>query len=164
MHSRPLKQAIQLALDTMGMQGPISRRDVARQVKRVSPPDHWSLEDHDDADMAYLMGGVRVCMNQPHSDAFIDQHLANMPDELRAKFHNTPRFICISAGGGRDSQHVMTFLATPEQFDNNFKLKDRVVRATTVSRDVSRDIRDLLKLHNANSLCELFGGGNENDG
>lgn len=156
MQSRPLKQAINLALDTLGMQGPVTRRQVAEKVLRETTQDHWAVGDEREAKIAYLMTGVAEAMNEPHGNHIVEQYMFRVPEEYRAVLRGLPRFICVSPRGGRASEHVMTILATPEQWAANFELKDRIVEATTISRDESRAILLLLKSTGARSLSELL--------
>lgn len=155
MHSKPLRQAVDLALDTLGMQGPVTRREVAEHVMRSAPDDYWSVGDLRDARIAYLQSEIASRMGEALSEGYIDRFLPHVPEQHRAMLQKVPRFICISPRGGREAQHVMSFVATVEHWDANFKLKDHVVQATTVSRDFARDIRDLLLATGCRSLIEL---------
>jgi hypothetical protein len=158
MESKPLKQAIDLALDTLGMQGPVTRREVAEEVLRAAPDDHWSYGDLREARLAFIQREVAARMGEAHSPEFIERHLTRIPDEYRAMLRKVPRFICVSANGGAGSHHVMSFVATAEQWQANFDLKKRVVEASTISRDHARDIRDLLVSTGARSLADLLQG------
>lgn len=157
MQSRPLRQTIDVVLDTMGMRGPVKRRDVAEEVLRSAPEDYWSIGDLREARLAYLQGEIATRMAETHSAEYIERYLTCVPDKYRAMLRKVPRFICISPRGGRDSEHVMTFAATPEHWAANYALKDHVVQATVVSRDHARDIHDLLTASGAKSLMELLG-------
>jgi hypothetical protein len=156
MQSKPLKQAIDLALDTMGMRGPVTRREVAEEVMRAAPEDHWSFGDLRDARLAYIQTEVAARMGETHTPEFIERHLTHIPEKYRAMLRKVPRFICVSAQGGRGAQHVMAFIATPDDWASNFDLKDFVVERTRVSRDHARDIRDLLVSTGASSLADLM--------
>jgi len=156
MHSKPLRQAVDLALDTMGMRGPVRRRDVAEEVLRAASDDYWALGDLREAKLAYLHNEIAVRMTAAHSPEFIEPYLTHVPDKYRAMLRRIPRFICVSPRGGRDAQHVMTFCATPADWEANFALKDHIVEATRISRDSARDIRDLLVATGCNSLAELL--------
>ena len=159
MQSKPLRQAIDLELDTMGMRGPIKRRDVAQRVMLTAPEDYWSERDKAEARLSYLQKQVKSRMNESHSPEYIERYLTSVPDELRTIFRKVPRFICISPRGGQESEHVMTFVATRENWAANYALKDHVVQATKISRDHARDIIDLLDAGGADTLMDLLGRG-----
>lgn len=156
MQSKPLRQAIDLSLDVLGMRGEVTRREVAQHVLRSTTDNDWSVGDEQEARLSYIQTEVAVRMNEPHSDQFIDQYLIHVPDKFRSILRGLPRFICVSPRGGREAKHVMTFRATKDQWAANFELKDRIVEATTVSRDESRVVHDLLAANGADSLLELL--------
>ena len=158
MESKPLKQQIAMALDILGMGGPVTRRDVAEEVMRHSTPACWSVADRYDADMAFIQRGVRVLMNETHSPGFIDHHLSSIPEEIRDTLREIPTYICISPRGGRGAVHIRTLMATKEHWAANFELKDRIVQATRLSRNASRDIRNLLDRTGAGCLADLLNG------
>lgn len=156
MESKPVKQAIAMALDTIGMEGPVTRRAIAEEVMRLNPP--WSVSDEYDAKLASYQREAKVQMNAPHSRVFIKRELSHIPEEIRDTIRNLPFFICTSPGGGRDAVHIRTLLATKEDWEANFALKDRIMQATRFSRDGSRDIRDLLETTGAGCLADLMNG------
>ena len=156
MNSKPLKQSISLVLDTKGMQGPITRRSVAEEVMRIAGKECWSASDEWEAKLAYVQKEIRTQMNEAYSQEFIERNVLYVPEQYRDTFCKMSRFICISSKGGRDSDHVMTLVATKDHWEANFALKDRIVQATRASRDESRDIRDLLEMSGASCLADLF--------
>ncbi len=154
MESKPVKQAVAMALDTIGMERPVTRREIAQEVMRLNPP--WSVSDEYDAREASYMREVTVQMNAPHSPGFIKHSLGHIPEEHRATFTDVSYFICISPGGGRNALHIRTMLATKEQCEANFALKDHIAEATRVSRDQSREICELLGSTGAVCLADLM--------
>ncbi len=154
MESRPIKQAVAMALDTLGMDGPVTRRAIAEEVMRYPPP--WSVSDEYGAKLALVQREAKVQMNAPHSQEFIERHMGHVPEEIRDTIRNIPFYICISPRGGRDAVHVRALLATKEHWEANFALKDHIVQATRLSRDESRDIRDLLEMTGAECLADLL--------
>ncbi len=149
------QQAIDLALDTLGMRGPVTRRQVAEEVIRSTTDDYWSYGDIVESKVAYLQTEIAARMGEPHSQRILDQYLPHIPSEYWPVLRSLPRFICISPRGGRDAQHVMAIYATADQWAANFELKDRIVAATTVSRNDSRNIRLLLESTGVRSLADL---------
>lgn len=156
MHSKPLRQTIDITLDTMGMSGPVKRRDVAEAVMRSTPDEYWAEADKRDARLAYIQSAVTTRMNEVHSPEYVGQYLHNVPKDVREALTSVPRFICITPRGGRDAVHVLAVMATPDQWLANFNLKNKVVEATTQSRERSRDMHDLLAKHAASCLLDLF--------
>ncbi len=156
MESRPIKQAVAMALDTLGMEGPVTRRAIAEAVMRYPPP--WSVSDEYDAKLALVQRETRVQMNAPHSPEFIKRHISQIPEEHRATLRNIPLYICISPNGGRGADHVRTLMATKEQWEANFALKDRIVQATRLSRNESREISELLETTGAACLADIMTG------
>lgn len=156
MQSKPLRQAVDLALDVLGMQGPVTRREVAQYVLRSTTDNDWSVGDEQEARLAFIQNEVAAHMSESHSDQFIEQYLMHVPEKFRPVLRGLPRFICISPRGGREAQHVMTFRATKEHWAANFELKDRIVEATRLSRDESRVVHDLLAANGADSLFDLL--------
>lgn len=157
MHSKPLRQHLELILDSMGMEGPVIRRAVAQRAYEEAPSDYWALADRKNADIAYLQSEVTKLMNEPASPAVVQQILDSgiVPENLRDTVMGLPRFICISSRGGAGAEHVMSWLATRGQWENNFRLKDFVTERARISRDGARDIRDLLKATRAENLLAL---------
>ncbi len=154
MESKPIKQAVSMVLDTLGMEGPVTRRAIAERVMRFNPP--WSVSDEYDAKLALVQRETRDQMNAPHSREFIDHHLDHIPEEIRDTIRNIPFYICISPSGGRSAVHIRTLLATKEHWEANFALKDRIAEATRLSSEESRDIRDLLEVTGARCLADLL--------
>lgn len=140
----------------MGMKGPITRREVAERVLKEGV-SAWSLADETAAKLLYLQQQVSVAMREPHSNYFVERHLGHIPREYRAALHGLPRFICITPGGGRGAQHVLSLLATREEWEMNISLKDRVVEAAQMSADEARSIRALLMHEQKQSLSEVLG-------
>lgn len=155
MESKPLRQLIDTTLDTAGMSGPFRRRDIAERVYRSAPDDYWTLADAKEARVSWLMDVLHTRMTETHSQQFIDQYFSHLPDEVIGLLGAIPRFICISAGGGREAEHVMSVMATPEHWDANFKLKDRIAKATMAKRNEARSVRDLLVANRVQSLMEF---------
>ncbi len=156
MESRPLKQLIALVLDTKGMEGPVTRRELADEVMKLAASDQWSASDQYNANRDYIQKGITVQMGEAHSPEFIAVHFSHIPEEHRDTLRKIPLYICISSGGGRGSQHIRTLVATKEHWEANFALKDQIVQATRVSRNRSRDIRDLLEATGAGCLADLL--------
>lgn len=156
MQSKKLKEIIRMTMDVRSMDGPVTRRALAEETMRVSANEHWSASDEYEARLSYLMDEIKYEMAQVHSDEFITRELSHAPEEIRDTLRKIPQWICISARGGRGSEHVKAVLATPEQWAANFALKDQIVEATRVSRNESRDVQDLLESTGASCLADLF--------
>lgn len=156
MQSKKLKEIIRMTMDVRAMDGPVTRRGLAEEIMRVSASEHWSAADEYNARLDYLMGEIKQEMMQVHSDEFIARELSHAPEELRDTLRKIPQWICVTARGGRGSEHVKAVLATPEQWAANFALKDQIVEATRVSRNESRDIQDLLETTGASCLADLL--------
>ena len=156
MESKPLKQHIAMALDHLGMEGPVTRREVAEEAMRYITPDCWSVSDRYEADMAFFQKGIRDLMNETHSPGFIDHNLDCIPEGIRDTLREIPVWICVSPRGGRSAVHVRALLATKEQWEANFALKDNIVQATRLSRNASRDIRNLLDSTGSDCLSDLM--------
>ena len=162
MQSKPIKQAVALILDTKGMEGPVTRREIAEHVMRLVVPESWSISDKYDAEFAYIQREVGVQMGELHSTEFIKRHL-NIPEKYRNLLLKIPQFICISSKGGRGSEHIKTFIATREHWAANFDLKGQIVKATRTSQDASRDIRELLEATGAGCLADLLNADKTSD-
>lgn len=155
MHSKQLRQMIDLELDAAGMRGAVKRRDVAEAVLIKSRDQHWSLADERDAKMAYLQSEVAAAMNAPLGDEFIQQYLPSVPPQFHAALSGIPRFICVSARGGRDAEHVMSLNATTDQWGATLKLRENVVEWTRRKTEPIREIVDLLASLGAETLMDL---------
>lgn len=156
MHSRPLRQAVDLALDTLGMQGPITRRQVAEEVIRSTTDDCWSYADQREARIAYLQREIADRMAQPVGDHLVQEYLPHVPAEYRTLVDGLPRFICVTPRGGRDSQHVMSIFATADQWAASYRLKDKIAKATENHRDRDRSVHLMLQSFGAATLVDLF--------
>ena len=156
MHSHPLKQAVILAVDTLGMKGPVERRVAAEDAYRAAPSDYWAAADDREARIQYLMGEVTSYMREPHGQDVLERILSKVPKDLWPLIAQIPRYICISVRGGRGSQHVMSWRASPEDWDKNMRLKEYVAEHTFMSTKVAYDVRNLLKTAHAASLEDLL--------
>lgn len=159
MHSKALRQRLLLTLDSMGARGPVTRRGVAEEVVKMTAFNgrFWSLADEHAARLIYIQSEVTRAMRAPHSEHVVAQYFGQVPQEYRAALFGLPRFICISPGGGHGAQHVMSLLATPDEWEANSTLKDRVVELSQISADESRSIRRLLQYTKRQTLSELLG-------
>lgn len=155
MESKVIKQRIALVTDSMGMNGPVEKRVVAEEVLRQSSNDQWSIADEAEARLRFLIGEVTTYMNAPLPDGLADQIAPNVPAEYAHAIAKLPRFICISERGGVHAKHVMAWLATSEEWDNNFQLKAFVAERATASRNAAREIRNLLLDTKTGCLADL---------
>ncbi len=155
MQSKPLKQLITLTLDTKGMQGPVTLRGVAEEVLSSAPDDYYSLADDREARLALIQGETKRQMRESLSEHDTDLISSTVPKKYRKTIARLPKFICVSARGGRGSQHVMSLVATEEDWNANYELKAYVTRRAGMSRDDARDIRDLLRMLGASSLKDI---------
>ena len=158
MESRPIKQAVALVLDTKGMEGPVTRRELAEEVMKYAMPSQWSVADEYEAKLAHLQREVTLQMGEAHGAEFAKRHFGGLTDALRDTLREVPRFICISPRGGRGSLHMMTLNATKEHWSANFALKDQIAEATRLSAEASREIRDLLESTGVDCLADLLDG------
>lgn len=155
MESKVLKQQITLVTDGMGMRGAIEKRVVAEEVFRQTSNEQWSAKDEREAKIRYLIGEVTTYMNAPLPEGLAEQIAPNVPSGYAHVIAKLPRFICISERGGLHAKHVMAWLATPDEWDNNFRLKAFVAERATSSRNAAREIRNLLMETKAGCLAGL---------
>lgn len=155
MESKSLKQQIALVTDSMGMRGPVEKRVIAEEVFRQTSGIQWSAADDREARVRYLIGEVTVYMNAPLPDNLSEQIAPNVPAEFAAAIAKLPRFICISERGGAHAKHVMAWLATADDWDNNFQLKAFVADRAASSRNAAREIRNLLMDTRKDCLADL---------
>lgn len=148
-----------VTLDTMGAKGPVTRREVAEEVVRLTQMNrkYWSAADEAAARMMYIQTQVARAMAEPHSEHIVERHMGTIPQQYRAALFGLPRFICISPGGGKGAQHVMALLATEEQWAANAQLKDRIVELSRISADESRSIASLLRYEKKATLSDVLG-------
>jgi hypothetical protein len=159
MESRPLKQAIKLALDTRD--GSFSRREVAEVVLRSTTRDAWSSRDEKEARVSYIMSELATYMRGSLSEHDTDLILRQIPASHRNALKNIgqlPRCICISARGGRDSQHVHAITASVKEWHENADLKGHIAEKTQFKRNEARGVADLLTHAGVNSLSDLIRG------
>lgn len=156
MESKRLRQLIDLQLDAMGMQGPVKRNDVAVRVKKTAKKDDWTAADLDKAMIAYIQKGVTVSMNQPHSKEYIEKYLGHVPQAILNTLAAIPRFICVSPNGGAGSEHVLSIMATPEDWMANHELKRGIADSIRDSSNHAREIMDYLIENRAKSLNDLM--------
>lgn len=155
MSSDTLNKGIALASDMMTMRGPITKREVAEEVLRSCRPDTWAEAERREAYVMYAMKSVNHYFNGSVGAEISVEILNAIPQEYRKHFNALPRMICVSAHGGVGSQHVNSLLATAEDWQSNFELKDFIAQKLWSGRNVSRDIRNLLMSLNVTCLAEL---------
>ena len=156
MRSKPLRQAVSLALDVLSEKGPITRRQVVDEVLKRTTTDHWSIDDESQARANFLMGEVAQQMSEAHSDKFLDDHDIRVPESLRPLFNKMPRFICVSPRGGRDAEHVTALSATVADWEANAQLKGQIAKATNAKRDEARAFLDFLRMNRVETLGEYL--------
>ena len=155
MESKALKQSIALVADSMGMNGPIEKRIVAEEVLRQTSSEKWSIGDEREARLRFLIDQLTAYMGAPLPEGLSAQIIPSVPKEYAHAVERLPRFICISERGGVRAQHVMAWLATPEEWDSNFRLKAFVADRAAASSYAAREIRNLLMDTNVNCLADL---------
>ena len=155
MHSKPLRQMIDLELDAAGMRGPVKRRDIAEAVLVKSQPSHWALADERDARMSYLQNAVAQAMNEPLGDEFVQQYLPSIPGQYHAALSKIPRFICVNARGGREAEHVLSLNASREQWEATLQLRRNVAEWTRLKTTPIQEIVDLLVALAADTLMDI---------
>ena len=155
--SKPLRQLVELTLDTHSMRGPIVKADVADEVLDSAPSEYWALADTKGGQRLMVMGLLTHLMQRPLPDEAIDLILKSpaVPDEYRNALAGLPRWICIEEGGRRP-KHSLTLIASRGHWQANTALKGTLEKEVRVSKNVSRNMDDLLAWAGKNNLAELL--------
>lgn len=157
MSSKPLRELTALVVDSAAMNGPITRRDVAEEIVRRCPKDHFDPGEEAEWIIQGVMNNyVTAHMNKPLSEHMTEKVLRSLPPDLREVVDGMPSYICITPSGGRKSQHVMTVLATVEQVRANVELKTAVSEHAESSLADARDWLNLMIRYNAKTLGEAI--------
>lgn len=156
MHSKKLKEIIRMVMDVRSMDGPVTRRALAEEVAQIGGSQYLSAADQYEAYIQCFMAFIKAEMNLVHSEEFLAREGARLPEDIRGTLRKIPQWICTSARGGRGSEHVKAIFATPEHWAANFALKDQIVEATRVSRNESRDIKNLLESSGVTCIADLI--------
>ena len=93
-------------------------------------------------------------MQRPLSDASWDR-LGSLPEKYRAAFGGLPRFVCVSARGGRKALWRSAIFAEDEHFDAAIELRDYLIHHTQQSRDALKEARDALRHTGAKCIADL---------
>ena len=155
MESKPLQQAIDLVLDTESMKGPVRKREMAELVARQVSPDQWSINDLNDAQTKYIMSEISTRMTVPLSEEYIRMYMPNLSRDMWDLIITIPRFICVSPNAGPNSEWVLSYIATAEEWKNNASMKSDKASATQFHANVSKTIHDYLVHNKADSILEF---------
>ena len=154
MQTKTSKQAVTLVLDTAAMQGPFNVRDVAEKACRTIKWESLSLTDQQEALMGLVMREIKNQMNAPLKTEIAEQQMANLPRKYWPVVDSLTKTICVSSGS--TAMHVYTLLATADQWESYLELVDIMQARVRTARNNGRNIRDLLRSNNADSLAELL--------
>lgn len=155
--SKPLRQLIELTLDTHSMRGPIIKADLKDEILSAAPDEIWALADLKEARGLIVMGMLTHLMNRPLPDEAIALILKSpaVPDKYRKALAGLPRYICINSGG-KKSEHSLTLVASLEHWRSNTIMKGTLEKEVRVSKNVSRNMEDLLAWAGKENLAELL--------
>ena len=155
--SKPLRQLIEITLDTHSMRGPIVKRDVTDEILSSAPDEYWALADIKEARSLIVMAMLTHLMQRPLPEEAIDLILRSpaVPDKYRKALAGLPRFICIN-NGGRHPEHILTLVASREHWRKNTAMKGALEKEIRVSKNVSRNMDDLLGWADKKNLSELL--------
>ncbi len=155
--SKPLRQLIELTLDTHSMRGPIEKGIIADEILVSTPDEYWAQADIRNIRRAGIMSELTSMMNRPLPQQAIDLIFNSpaVPDKYRKPIAGLPRYICVN-GGGRHALHALTLVATRAQWQENTALKGDIETKIRVSKNVSRNMDDLLEWTGKESLAELL--------
>lgn len=155
--SKPLRQLIELTLDTHSMRGPIVKTDVKDEILSSAPDEIWALADLKEARGLSVMSMLTHLMNRPLPNEAIDLILKSpaVPDKYRKALAGLPRYICIN-NGGRKAEHSLTLVASLEHWQANTAMKGTLEKEVRVSKNVSRNMEDLLAWAGKQNLAELL--------
>ena len=155
--SKPLRQLIELTLDTHSMRGPIEKGPIADEILESTPDEYWALADIHNIRRAGIMAELTALMNRPLPPQAIDLILNSpaVPNKFRKAIAGLPRYICIN--GGKHPKHSLTLVARREHWTENTAMKGGLEKEIRVSKNVSRNMDDLLEWAGKESLAELLG-------
>lgn len=155
MGSERLTKGIALATDMLAMRGPVSKREVAVEVVRSCNPDTWASDERKEAFVLFAISRVdRHFKGSAAGEIPADVLKAMQPEYRKYIDGYFPRMICVTTPGGR-AQYVHSLLATPDDWQKNFEMKDWFAQKIWSGRNVSRDMRNLLINANVNCLADL---------
>ncbi len=158
METKKAKQAVTLALDTCGMRGRFTKRDVAEAAARDIKWDSLSLSDKHSAMVAWLMLEARGQMKAPLRDEIKKELLASVPKSAYPVLERLTKTICVSPDGGRSSYHVLSVYASEEDWDDFEQLGATLERKAATARRAAKNTKALLRKHGVDSLYELMSG------
>ena len=158
METKKAKQAVTLALDTWGMRGRFTKRDVAEAAARDIKWESLCLSDQHDAMVAWLMLEARGQMKAPLRGEIKKELLANVPESVYPVLERLTKTICVSPAGGRGSLHVLSVYASEEDWDDFELLGATMERKAAAARRAAKNTKALLRKHRVGSLYELMSG------
>ena len=156
MHSKPLRQKLQLGIDTLGMRGEYEVSEVVDFALRIMTPEDWALADRTSADRQYLSTQAKKLMVSMISIEILENFGVHIPEEYAAALSGLPANVCVSARGGRHAKwrHVIT--VSLADWKSNLALRDMIAEYATQARDHKADIVRLLVETGSDSIADLL--------
>ena|SRR3990167_2053805 len=156
MDTKKAKQRVTLALDTCGMRGRFTVRDVAETALREIRYDDLSETDKREALMNFLMREAKGLMKAPLRGDLKEEMLQRVPPKHWPILEKLSKTICVS--GGAAAYHVYTLYATRDDWAAFLELAEIMDQRAKSAKNAGRNIRDLLVAEGAMTLHEMMTG------
>jgi len=149
LHSKALRQSLQLNFDTVMMRGG-SFREAAEETYRTTSPDAIALADQRQALISLLMTEARQLGKEKIDQDILDRQCPNLPRVVRDFLAGASKLVCV---GG--NQHKFRWMATKDEMKQTRSGKTRLIEQIQSSRDIDDEQIDMLDMYGVNSFAEL---------
>ena len=157
MESKPVKQKVTLALDTLAMRGRFTVRDVAEKAYAEGVRfDGLSLADQKSVTIEFLMREAKNQMKAPLRQELQEEQIKKLPPKFWPIVSKLTKTICVMQG--HSAYHVYTVYATADDWDAYLSMAETMERRAKSAKNSGRNIRDLLRTEGADTLFELMTG------
>ena len=154
MNTKKAKQAILLAIDTLGGRGRFTVGEVAEEALHIIKYDHLSITDQRDALCSLIKSEARRQCTAPLTDDVREEILESLPDELWPIFERMHRTTTVAPGGYR----ALSVAATLSDIEDAIRMMDALRKTVDTGRQSLVDVRDLLRARGLNSIREIIEG------
>ncbi len=154
MNTKKAKQAIVLAIDTLGCRGRFTIGDVADEALRLIKYEQLCIADQRGALRSLIKDEARRQCTAPLTDDVREETLEGLPPELWPIFERLHRTITVAPGGYR----VLSVAAKLNDLDDSIRMMDALRDTVDTGRQSLVDARDLLRARGPNSLREIIEG------
>lgn len=149
LHSKALRQSLQLNFDVVMMRGG-SFREAAEETIRQTPQDKIAIADTRQALLNLLISEARQLGKEKIDQEILDRQCPNLPRLVRDFLAGSSKLVCVGS-----NIHKFRWLATRDEIRQSRTAKDKLIGQIEQSRDIDNEHIDMLEMLGIDSFAEL---------